>query len=115
MKVYCGYIGIGHQTCQNLGQMANGHGKTGISQEKLDERVAIESRHDHEAIRGTDDLKETERFQQLCQEHAGRCSSCGELIGEVDRCPFCKTQQRFAGQRNSAQRKTIGGFCGRTK
>lgn len=95
--------------------MAEGQGQTGISQERLDERVAIESRHDHEAISGTDSVDETERFQQLCKEHAGRCNRCGELIGEVDRCPLCNTQQQFAGQRNAAQRKTIGGFCGRKK
>jgi hypothetical protein len=105
VKRYSGAHDIPHHTCQTLGEIANGSGVK-ISPERFDERLAVEQEHDPEAIRASYGMEGTERFQQLCAEHAGRCCCCGEKISEVDCCPFCHSQQRFAGQRNSKQRRT---------
>jgi hypothetical protein len=115
MKRYSGSHDVPHHTCQSLGEIAEGPGQVRITPEQFTVRLAVEQEHDADAIRGTHDLETTDRYKALVVEHAGRCCCCGEHIGEVDRCPFCRSQQRFAGQRNSAQRKSIGGFCGKRK
>jgi hypothetical protein len=96
---------------QSLRDLATEPGSTGLSRQQLDERVSIEWEHDPNVTYPTLNMCETERFRELCEEHADRCGCCGEVIGEVDRCPSCGSQQRFAGQRHQAKRKTIGGFC----
>lgn len=110
MKRYADAISMELRQCFRLSQICT-HGVSAITAEELAVRVAIERRHEA----GVQIASREQIAEELVREHAGRCPCCGELIGEVDRCPVCKTQQRSSGQRNSAQRKTIGGFCGRRK
>ena len=91
MKTYSGSIDVPHRTCQTLGQIAEGPGQIGISQEQLAERVAVEWLHDHDSHRATYDMSETERYQRLCAEHAGRCPCCGQPRVNREQCPICKS------------------------
>jgi len=84
-------------------------GYCGITAAELAERIAIERAHE--------DIPPTPSpatvFAAKVREIGGRCSGCGEPIGEdVPRCPICRQPQAITGRRNSARRKTIGGFCG---
>ena len=79
MKTYHGSTEAGHRTCQALGQIAEGQGATGISPQRLAERIAIERLHDPEAQRATYDATETERFQRLAAELPERCPCCREV------------------------------------
>lgn len=94
-----------------LAELAAGSGSVGLSEAKRLERIRIEHEHDPEAMPASFDMHDTPQYLREIADHADRCPCCGEVIDEVDKCPFCKSQQRFVGQRNSAQRKTIGGFC----
>jgi hypothetical protein len=81
--------------------------------EEIDQRLAIEQSHDAEACKGT--LSRAAAVAQYAAAAAGRCSGCGDPIGEVAVCPTCRTWQKITGQRNQAKRKTVGGFCGKSE
>lgn len=83
-------------------------GYRGITPEELAERLAIERAHE--------DIPPTPGpatvFAREDRELGGRCHGCGEPIGSaVAVCRICNTPQAVTGRRNSAKRKTIGGFC----
>jgi len=107
--------GSGH--CQQLREIitsgsGGSSGYCGITAAELAERIAIE--RSHEDIPPTPSPATV--FARKARELGGRCSGCGELIGdEVAVCPICRQPQAITGRRNSARRKTIGGFCGLKK
>jgi rubrerythrin len=65
----------------------------GIRKTALDTRLAYERRHDTDARIANVEAVHAARLAELVADAWGRCSCCGELIGEVFKCPICGTQQ----------------------
>jgi len=91
VKTHSGSISIPRRTCQipSETQLRKQMGAITISAAELAERAAIEWAHDHDtsvAHAPTEAELDAER-----KKRAGLCPRCGKLIGNVERCPICKS------------------------
>jgi len=84
MKTHSGSINVPGRTCQTLGQIRSQAGWERVTSAELAARVAIERRHD-----GGTSVAEPPNLDAERDSRAGLCPCCGDLIGNVERCPFC--------------------------
>ena len=87
MKTHSGSIDIPHWTCQTLGQIRVQTGYEQVTAAELAKRVECELAHD-KAATVAHAPTEAELDAEM-NARAGLCPQCGELIGNVDRCPIC--------------------------
>jgi hypothetical protein len=93
MKTHSGSISIPHRTCQipseTIGAVRNKSQTVAVTATELARRVAIEWAHDHTTSVAHAPTKADLDLER--DARAGLCPQCGELIGNVERCPICES------------------------